>query len=106
MKVSEIARQRVRPNNVRGTTSIVGRIPAYRLRMTVRPETFGERVRRLRIARGWDQRQLAEAAGIGQMSVSQSERDLIPGVTALTVSLLATALGVSMDYLWGQEQAS
>lgn len=107
VSVREIARGRVRPDNKSGRTAIVGRIPPDRLRMTVRPESFGERVRRLRCALDWDQRQLALVAGVGQMTVSQCERDLLPGVTAYTIASLARALNVTMEHLWsGEESAS
>jgi DNA-binding XRE family transcriptional regulator len=106
MIVTEVARSRVRANNVNGRTTISGRIPHDRLRLTVRPETFGERLRRLRRGLGWDQRHLAQCAGVGQMTVSQCERGLLPGVTAHTVACLARALGVSMDLLWTGREPS
>jgi DNA-binding XRE family transcriptional regulator len=104
--LTEVARSRVSCNNASGRTTITGRIPPDRVTLTVRPETFGERVGRLRRALRWDQRQLAQAAGVGQMTVSQCERDLLPGVTAYTVACLARALGVTMGFLWtgGEEQ--
>lgn len=64
---------------------------------TVR-ETTGERIRRLRGARGWSQARLAEEANLDQQTISHVERGNEPKVSSL--EMLADALGVTMDYLW------
>lgn len=61
-------------------------------------ETTGERLRRLRLARGWTQAQLAERAGIRPLTISRAEGD--HDMYAHTLDALATALGVDMTYLW------
>jgi DNA-binding XRE family transcriptional regulator len=97
--VTAIARARVRPDNARGRTSIVGRIPQDQTRIVVRPETFGERLLRLRHEQSLSQDGLAALTGLARQTVSNCE-DGRPGVTAHTVALLARALGVSMQRLW------
>lgn len=107
VEVRTIQRARVRPDNKRGRTSIVGRIPQDQLRIVVRPEeSFGARLRRLRQERGLTQDRLAALAGLTFQTVSDCERDKVPGVTAYTVAMLARALGVTMDALWNGEAAS
>lgn len=39
------------------------------------PETFGTEVRRLRLGRGWSQRDVARRTGIDQTEISKFERD-------------------------------
>jgi transcriptional regulator with XRE-family HTH domain len=39
------------------------------------PETFGSEIRRLRLARGWSQREVAQRTGIDQTEISKYERD-------------------------------
>lgn len=61
-------------------------------------ETTGERIRRLRMARGWSQRKLGDEAGISFLTVFRAERD--DRIFADTLDALATAFGTSMDYVW------
>ena len=66
--------------------------------MTEDPEGFGERLARLRSARGWSQRQLGERTGLGGTQISKYERqEYQPRPEAL--GRLAAALGTSIDYL-------
>jgi transcriptional regulator with XRE-family HTH domain len=61
-----------------------------------RANWFGARLRELRGARGWTQRDLAERADLPTNTVSRFERgELVPLWTK--VVLLADALGVSLD---------
>jgi DNA-binding transcriptional regulator YiaG len=49
------------------------------------PKTFGERLRRIRLAWGWSQGRLAETIGSNQRLVLHWERDIAkPSGTALT----------------------
>ena len=62
------------------------------------PNTFGERLRRIRIAWGWSQGRLAETLGSNQRLVSHWERDIAkPSGAALTV--ISSLLGISTEAL-------
>jgi transcriptional regulator with XRE-family HTH domain len=62
------------------------------------PSSFGERLRRMRIAWGWTQGQLAEALGSNQRLVSHWERDIAkPSGAALTA--ISSLVGVSAEAL-------
>jgi transcriptional regulator with XRE-family HTH domain len=64
-----------------------------------RRETFGDRLQRLRLKRGWTQADLAERAYINDRTISRVETGR--GETrAWVLAALAEALGVSMAYLW------
>ena len=68
---------------------------------TTRPrphQTTGERIARLRLAKGWSQRHLAELADVSAMTVSRAEQGC--EIYAYTLDRLAWALDVSMGYLW------
>jgi predicted ATPase/transcriptional regulator with XRE-family HTH domain len=56
---------------------------------------FGARVRKLRVAAGWTQAELAERAGISERAVSDIERGLRGTVYPATARQLAAALGVT-----------
>lgn len=105
-RIRLIARSRVTVNNARGRTSIVGRIPQDQLTVSVRPETFRERLTRLRTERGWTQHELAARSGVPRGTIAGSEAGTKTDVQAQTVALLASALGVTMQCLWLGEQAS
>lgn len=62
------------------------------------PQTFGARLRRVRIAWGWSQAQLAEALGTEQPLVSQWERDIAQPSRA-AMSAVATMLGLELEAL-------
>ena len=62
------------------------------------PQSFGERLRRTRLAWGWSQGRLAEALGSNQRLVSHWERDIAkPSSAALTA--IASLLGMSTETL-------
>ena len=62
---------------------------------------FGERVRRARMALGWNQKRLAEATGIPQGNISRIERGRIQDIHLSRFVTLMGTLGVSADYLLG-----
>lgn len=62
--------------------------------------TFGERLRECRRAKGLTQEQLANAIGITDGSIANYENDR-NDPRLFNVSCMATALGVSIDYLAG-----
>jgi transcriptional regulator with XRE-family HTH domain len=68
-------------------------------RAAVTAETTGDRLRRLRLARGWSQERLAEEAAIDRQTVSYAERRATD-LFASTLEALAVALDTTMDYLW------
>ncbi|WP_454296807.1 helix-turn-helix transcriptional regulator [Salana multivorans] len=64
----------------------------------------GIRVQRQRVARGWSQQALADAAGVGRYTVQKLEKgESAPGSAAnptlRTVMALAQVLGVTLDDL-------
>lgn len=63
--------------------------------MSAPPTGFGATVRRLRVAAGWTQAELAERAGISERTVSDLERGLRGAVYPATARQLAAALGVN-----------
>ena len=64
-------------------------------RSTTARTGFGARVRKLRVATGWTQAELAELAGISERTVSDLERGLRSKVYPATARQLAASLGVS-----------
>jgi XRE family transcriptional regulator, regulator of sulfur utilization len=64
-------------------------------------ERFGLALRRLRLAQGWSQERLAEAADLNRSYVGEVERGLaVPSL--LTAEKLSTALGLSLSMLLAQ----
>ncbi len=61
--------------------------------------SLGTTIRELRQQKGWTQTQLATHAGVGRSYISMLENDERPNVSARIVDRLATALGVTSDYL-------
>lgn len=55
----------------------------------------GAEVRRLRLVRGWSQRELGVVAGVRQATISSIENGA--GARPSTVRVVATALGVSIE---------
>lgn len=60
--------------------------------------TLGEKLQRLRRARGWTQEQLAERMGVSRQSLSKWESDAALPDTANVIAL-ADLFGVTTDYL-------
>jgi transcriptional regulator with XRE-family HTH domain len=63
----------------------------------------GRRVAELRKAQGKTQAELARAADIGEMHLSAIERGAVGDVKLSTAQALATALGVSIADLLGEQ---
>lgn len=66
--------------------------------------TFGEKLQRLRKARGWTQEQLAEQVSVSRQSLSKWESDAALPDTA-NVIVLSDLFGVSTDYLLREGEA-
>lgn len=65
---------------------------------------FGERLKKARINKGWNQNQLAEEMGVTQASISQFEQGLrLP--TPANIDKFAEKLGVTREYLAGDNEA-
>lgn len=62
--------------------------------------TFGERLRECRKAKGLTQKKLGEKSGVHINTIIYYENDSIEP-KLFTISCIATALGVSIDYLAG-----
>lgn len=60
--------------------------------------TVGDRIRRARAEKGWEQRDLAAATGLNKNTISNAEKNAFP-VREATLRLLADALGVPVDWL-------
>jgi transcriptional regulator with XRE-family HTH domain len=74
--------------------------------VTAEPESFGERLGRLRRAKGWKQAALAARIGVSVQQVSKYERGVYEPKLAVLVCM-AQVLGRSIDYLLtGQEPSS
>ena len=67
------------------------------------PESIGERLRRIRKARGLTQVQLAQRSGVMQQVISRYESGHPDGwdMALRTATKLARALGISLDVLAG-----
>lgn len=66
-------------------------------------ETFGARLRRLRIAAGFSQPELARRSGQSQTNISRMELDQMKRPSIEATEALATALGVSFEVMRGTE---
>jgi transcriptional regulator with XRE-family HTH domain len=73
--------------------------------MALDMKELGRRIIAGREQRGWSQRDLVRASGVGQNNLSALEQGHKPGVRADTVVRLAEALEVSADYLLGLNTA-
>ncbi|MCM1236396.1 MAG: helix-turn-helix domain-containing protein [Ruminococcus flavefaciens] len=66
--------------------------------------TAGERIKLLRIERGYNRKQLAERAGISEKFLYEIEMKK-KGFSAKTLSKLSEALEVSLDYIMIEDDA-
>ena len=62
---------------------------------------IGARIKALREARGWTQGQLAYKCQTTPAQISRMENNERPGARAVTLALVAQALGTTVDYLVG-----
>jgi transcriptional regulator with XRE-family HTH domain len=62
-------------------------------------ETFAERLKRLRLEKGYKQGELSRLLGIHEMSVSRWERGIVQSPDSETLIKLATALGTTSRWL-------
>lgn len=74
-----------------------------RIVISMDDETLGERVQRLRSARGWSQRQLGQRANTSGSYISQLEAGA-PRPGARLLEQIASALGVPVAELLGEAQ--
>lgn len=63
------------------------------------PTRLGERILTQRRAKGWTQRQLAEAADVRRATIAELESGKRTTVRSDTAVALARALGVTLDWL-------
>jgi transcriptional regulator with XRE-family HTH domain len=69
-------------------------------------ESVGQRIKRMRLERGWLQCHLADRARITKQGVSRIERDANE-MHLFTAAEIARVFGVSLDYLvWGKEHGT
>ena len=62
---------------------------------------IGERIKKLRKAKNWSCRKLAQLSGVSQGYISDVENGNIVSPSGIAISKLAKAFGVSTDYLLG-----
>jgi transcriptional regulator with XRE-family HTH domain len=67
-------------------------------------ETIGTRVKALRLARGWSQRELARRAGLYQPMIADLETGKHPEILTRNLRRLARALAVEWEALLGRVQ--
>jgi transcriptional regulator with XRE-family HTH domain len=70
-----------------------------RYRLGDHRRAFGDRVRELRLLRGWTQEQLAEAAGLHRTYVTAVERGQ-RNVSLDAIASIARGLGVAVEQLF------
>ena len=68
-------------------------------------QTFGDRIRELRDAKGWTQDDLADAAQVHRVTVAKYETGRLEPKSK-TLGKLAAALNVDTDYLLGKSKMS
>lgn len=66
-------------------------------------DTLARRIAELRVKKGMTQRELAEAAGIGQALVSRYESGYYKSLRRITATKLAKVLGTTPEYLMGPD---
>ena len=64
---------------------------------------IGARVRRARLAKDMTQKALAEACGLGHITINRIEKGVVTKVYPETLKALAQTLEISADYLLGLE---
>jgi len=64
-------------------------------------ETFGQRLARVRVARGWSQKELAQRSGVPYMTIYRLEGGIYDDTRTAIAAKLARTLGVSLDVLAG-----
>ena len=64
--------------------------------------TLGRRVKERRIKMRMNQKELAEASGITQATISRIENEQVNQLKSEALKRLAIALGISVDYLIGR----
>ena len=68
-------------------------------------ETMGERLRRLRVARGYTQPEFAKLVGVTKSAVSQWEADSTKNLKLPTLARVLEVLGTDLQYLvWGENR--
>lgn len=66
--------------------------------------TTGERIKALRVKKGWSQDQLAEALGVNRANVSNYERDIIKAIPADALMKMSDLFKVSVDFILGKSE--
>lgn len=64
--------------------------------------TFGQRLKEVRKACGFNQTELGELSGVSMNTISAYERDVIDP-TLFNITCIADVLEVSLDYLVGRK---
>jgi transcriptional regulator with XRE-family HTH domain len=68
-------------------------------------ETMGERIRRLRVARGLTQPEFGKLVGVSKSAVSQWEDDSTKNLKLTTVARVLEVLNTDLPYLvWGENR--
>lgn len=67
---------------------------------------LGERIKELRIKKGWSQDELAERMSMNRANISNYERGTNKNIPSDTLKRLADLFGVSSDFLLGKTENS
>jgi transcriptional regulator with XRE-family HTH domain len=67
--------------------------------------SLAERVRELRRARGWTQKELEAHAGVSYVTISHIETGITTEISTATLGRLATTFDVTTDYLMGRSDS-
>lgn len=73
---------------------------------SITPETMGDRLKRLRIARGLTQQEFAKLVGVTKSAVSQWEADSTKNLKLPVLAKVLDVLNTDLQYLvWGENRA-
>ncbi|OUQ17034.1 hypothetical protein B5E80_18735, partial [Flavonifractor sp. An135] len=68
--------------------------------------TMGERIKQLRLSKGFSQEELGARVGVQKAAIHKYENGLVVNLKQATISKLAQALGTTPGYLLGLEEPS
>ena len=67
---------------------------------------MGERIKKLRLEKGWTQEELGKCIGLKKAAIQKYEKGYVENIKRPNIKLLADALGVTATYLMGWDDAT